>query len=333
MVTLTLSRRRTERRAIAQSMGADTGYLERKAVATVARIGAASARDLMTAYRRGGSIDLDAILARFDAALPILRDAMVYAHLAGYDRVRKMAGVSLSLAQESLHARAIEGYVKRLSVSQDWLSDVLGKYEKRVTGDIAAFRDRAKTRLGRTIETTTREGEHVREGVRQLGQTFDALGLTPANSFNLEAIFRTETHLAYSAGEWDGLQDPAVQEILWGYEYATAGDDRVRDRHAEWDGVILPKNDPWWDTHWPPNGWACRCKAIPLFDEEPVKVPTDNEPPDKGFAYHAGQRFGGGPPGASGGVIVRPNRPSSPRKPLSRRAKQIAKRGTQQLFS
>ncbi len=41
--------------------------------------------------------------------------------------------------------------------------------------------------------------------------------------------------------------------------YVTAGDHRVRDEHAEWHGVTMPLNDPWWLTHRPPNGFNCRC--------------------------------------------------------------------------
>jgi hypothetical protein len=32
-----------------------------------------------------------------------------------------------------------------------------------------------------------------------------------------------------------------------------------REEHVSWDGLILPKNDPWWDSHFPPNGWGCKC--------------------------------------------------------------------------
>jgi hypothetical protein len=32
-----------------------------------------------------------------------------------------------------------------------------------------------------------------------------------------------------------------------------------RQEHLSWDGLILPKDDPWWDSHFPPNGWGCKC--------------------------------------------------------------------------
>ena len=32
-----------------------------------------------------------------------------------------------------------------------------------------------------------------------------------------------------------------------------------RDQHVRWDGLILHADDPWWNTHYPPNGWGCKC--------------------------------------------------------------------------
>jgi uncharacterized protein with gpF-like domain len=34
---------------------------------------------------------------------------------------------------------------------------------------------------------------------------------------------------------------------------------RQRVEHLDWDGLILPKDDLWWDSHFPSNGWGCKC--------------------------------------------------------------------------
>ena len=34
---------------------------------------------------------------------------------------------------------------------------------------------------------------------------------------------------------------------------------RHREEHKSWDGLILPKDDPWRDSHLPLNSWGCKC--------------------------------------------------------------------------
>lgn len=49
--------------------------------------------------------------------------------------------------------------------------------------------------------------------------------------------------------------------------YDTVGDERVRQEHAELDGITRPQNDPFWDDHYPPLDWNCRCSATELDHE------------------------------------------------------------------
>ncbi|MBN2023592.1 MAG: hypothetical protein JW809_12475 [Pirellulales bacterium] len=80
----------------------------------------------------------------------------------------------------------------------------------------------------------------------------------------------------------------------------TWGDDRVRPEHEGYDGVTLPKDDPFWLENTPPNGWACRCATIPMFAEatlnRPRTVDVDGRdvPPstDPGFAVSFGALAG-----------------------------------------
>ncbi|TCN63692.1 phage head morphogenesis protein [Acetobacteroides hydrogenigenes] len=47
-------------------------------------------------------------------------------------------------------------------------------------------------------------------------------------------------------------------------KYQTVGDDRVRNEHRALDGVVRKIDDSFWSTHYPPNGWGCRCDVIQL---------------------------------------------------------------------
>jgi SPP1 gp7 family putative phage head morphogenesis protein len=82
----------------------------------------------------------------------------------------------------------------------------------------------------------------------------------------LEIIYDTNIRAANGAGEW--MRGERGAKRLPMLLYRTMGDMRVRPAHARWNGVCLPRTDAWWDTHYPPNGWRCRCKAFPISEAD-----------------------------------------------------------------
>lgn len=50
--------------------------------------------------------------------------------------------------------------------------------------------------------------------------------------------------------------------------YVAIMDNRVRDSHKKFHGLILPKEHPFWRSGYPPSGWGCRCKVQALSDDE-----------------------------------------------------------------
>jgi len=121
-----------------------------------------------------------------------------------------------------------------------------------------------------------------------------ALGATGPNkkaSPVLRTVFRTQTAIAYNAAAWIETQD---DDDVWGYEYTTAGDERVRDTHEELDGLRYPKSDPFWDVYSPPNGWNCRCSPVPIYRGEKnarKKTKKTLPPVDKAFKTNFGKIF------------------------------------------
>ena len=84
----------------------------------------------------------------------------------------------------------------------------------------------------------------------------------------LETNFNTAVGSSYRAAEWIRLQDPAVKDIYPAYQYKTRGDSRVRDEHRALADKVYRNTDPLWSKVWPPNGWNCRCYAIPLDTDD-----------------------------------------------------------------
>lgn len=82
----------------------------------------------------------------------------------------------------------------------------------------------------------------------------------------LRTIYETNLRQAQAAGRWERMQ--RTQAARPYARYVAIMDGRARDEHAAWHGLILPLDDPWWDTHAPPNGWGCRCKLQQLSDAD-----------------------------------------------------------------
>ncbi len=71
----------------------------------------------------------------------------------------------------------------------------------------------------------------------------------------METIFRSNIQTAYQVGHYQGMSDPDVLRDRPNWRYVAVMDARTRPEHAAWHDTVLPADDPWWDTHYPPNGF------------------------------------------------------------------------------
>jgi SPP1 gp7 family putative phage head morphogenesis protein len=86
------------------------------------------------------------------------------------------------------------------------------------------------------------------------------------NQAYLEAEYNHAVASSQMADNWQqGWENRDVAPFL---KYQTAEDDHVRPEHAAVNGIVKAKEDPWWDTWYPPNGWNCRCDAIEVTAPE-----------------------------------------------------------------
>ncbi|MEW5763697.1 MAG: phage minor head protein [Acidobacteriota bacterium] len=73
----------------------------------------------------------------------------------------------------------------------------------------------------------------------------------------LRTIFDANTRAAYAAGQWDRIQ--RTKDALPYLLYQLGPSLHHRPEHVAWSGTLLRADDPWWETHMPPNGWGCKC--------------------------------------------------------------------------
>ncbi|MDO9255421.1 MAG: phage minor head protein [Bacteroidales bacterium] len=80
------------------------------------------------------------------------------------------------------------------------------------------------------------------------------------NTFNntwLQAEYNLAVNGSSMASRWTQFQ--GNKEAMPYLIYQTVGDARVRDSHKALDRVQRKIDDDFWKTHYPPNGWNCRC--------------------------------------------------------------------------
>ncbi|WP_413207981.1 phage minor head protein [Rhodospirillum sp. A1_3_36] len=85
-------------------------------------------------------------------------------------------------------------------------------------------------------------------------------------------IYDTNMRTARAAGKWQQINRALERErkrgrILY-LRYVAVLDDRTRDQHRQWHGIILPADHPFWRTHATPNGWHCRCTIQVLTERD-----------------------------------------------------------------
>jgi len=79
-------------------------------------------------------------------------------------------------------------------------------------------------------------------------------------------LMRHHGFQAYAAAQHEVMVEQKAVLPYW--KYLTVGDERVREAHAALHGLILPADDPFWNDHFPPWDWGCRCRVIPVTVEE-----------------------------------------------------------------
>ena len=94
-----------------------------------------------------------------------------------------------------------------------------------------------------------------------------------------EVLLRTHGFQAYQAATWDtGMADPDTTH----WQYLATEDDHVRDSHLALNGIVLPKDDPFWQDHFPPWDWGCRCRVRPMNPDlvDLEKQADESRPPE-----------------------------------------------------
>lgn len=107
---------------------------------------------------------------------------------------------------------------------------------------------------GRTLDQFRRDFDRI---VAEHGWSYHG-----SRNWRSKVIFQTNIRTSYAAGRSAQIERLKAKRPY--LRYVAVMDDRTRPAHRAWHDTVLSVDDPWWDTHFPPNGWNCRCTVQSL---------------------------------------------------------------------
>ena len=116
--------------------------------------------------------------------------------------------------------------------------------------------------LAASIDRAISQGASIDDFRRDFRQLVRESGWEPTGEFNqrTRTIYGTNLRASYAAGRAAQLREGGFPFVL----YKHGGSADPRPQHLAWDGIVLPADHPFFQTHTPPNGWGCSCRLVGL---------------------------------------------------------------------
>jgi hypothetical protein len=162
-----------------------------------------------------------------------------------------------------------------------------------------ANRDDLVADLREAIRKAIEDGNTLADFRRDFDRIVSTYGwdYNGGRNWRSRVIYETNLRQSYNAGRWAQLQRLKKTRPWWRYRHSDAVQ-HPRPLHQAWDGMILHCDDPWWQTHFPANGWGCQCYVEALSDRDLKalgKTGPDKAPDIDMQTVVVGQRSPSGP--------------------------------------
>lgn len=106
----------------------------------------------------------------------------------------------------------------------------------------------------------------------------------------LRKIYRTNMRTARAAGQFERAQ--RTKQALPYLIYELGPSENHREEHVNWSRIILPIDHPFWQTHYPPNGWGCKCRVRQISAAEAKRLGGVTEDPHIQYRDWVNERTG-----------------------------------------
>lgn len=151
-----------------------------------------------------------------------------------------------------------EFFRRKLNLPTTGWTDVYTHEHDQAFVVAGANRDAIVTDFRQAVQKAIDEGATLEDFRKDFDRIVSTHGwdYNGGRNWRSRVIYDTNLATSYAAGRWEQLQDSPY----WQYEHSDWVE-HPRAQHVEWDGLVLERGNPWWNLHFPPNGWGCKCKV------------------------------------------------------------------------
>ncbi len=216
----------------------------------------------------------------------MLGPALAAAHLAGRYDVEEVPVALASAAAE--HSRLsfseqIDFFRSKLNLPTEAWTDIWHDEHDRAFVVAGAAHADLVGDLRQAVDSAIADGTTLAKFRRDFDATVAKHGWSykGGRNWRTQVIYGTNMRTSYAAGRYRQMKAISDRRPYWRYRHSHASE-QPRAEHLAWDGMVLRHDDPWWDTHYGPNGWGCKCYVEALNDRDLQrlgKTGPDTAPP------------------------------------------------------
>lgn len=165
-------------------------------------------------------------------------------------------------------AEQAEFFKRKLNLPTQHWADIYSKEHDWAFTVAGANRDAIVTDFRTAVEKVIAEGGTLED----FRKDFDNIVARHGWSYNggrnwrSRVIYETNLNSSYMAGRYQQMQEVSARRPYW--RYVHSGSENPRHDHLSWNNLVLRHDDPWWQTHYPTNGWGCDCRVQALNERD-----------------------------------------------------------------
>ena len=139
----------------------------------------------------------------------------------------------------------------------DWAFVVAGANRDAIVSDFRSAIEKAITE-GTTLADFRKDFDNI---VAKHGWSYNG-----GRNWRSRVIYETNLNSSYMAGRYQQMQEVSARRPFW--RYVHSGSENPRHEHLSWNNLVLRHDNPWWQTHYPSNGWGCDCRVQALNERD-----------------------------------------------------------------